>query len=223
MRRTLSSLSQSSAYLGQTLALSTPIVTTDWAERHQYSVFRNSKGSTRKDIEALEDICFANIEERIINPPPMITAPLLSWEPGVRQFINPEAISYLARTRRYPGLIRAKIITATPTAIRYYIGRRASIRPRQVDITHDLILAEAFLISSPEEQRSWAAEHIYRGDLQYREKGAKVPDAICTSRGKACVMESLGTGYSGERVKKFVNFWQQFRGDGTCGRAFKAW
>jgi hypothetical protein len=157
--------------LAQVAATKLRVFSLDFAARFGWQDKPNARELARRTLRKLERSGYVTLTRRLITPPPCIHSPVLYWRPGDPTPDFPR-ITYRLRSRACPPLCEELLVTATPRAAAVFGGAPGRIKSHQ--LTHDLLVGEAFLNSPVDVQRDWLGEDCYARDR----RGLKLPDAL---------------------------------------------
>lgn len=159
---------------------------------------RNARARLRQ-LEAAGLIHSAAVLAR---PLPQLLSPVATWEPGEP---TPDfaPIAYHLKHRFTRPVTTTPIVYASTQAAARFGGHPGRI-PRRAEATHDLGLADVFLLilrDSPERARSWIAEsQLVKGRTGV---SRKVPDALIRSRRGVETVIEFGGEYSKAKLGEF--------------------
>lgn len=141
----------------------------------------SSRGA-RSRIRQLSDAGLVEVMPTMAHPEIELTAPVLTWRPGGTE-PNFGAVAYRLKSRWNQAPISTALVYATRVAVRMFGGFTGGRGPRPSEATHDLHLAQVFLLfqrANPTLAKRWCSEAE-----QYAEgkgRGERLPDAIIRGR-----------------------------------------
>ena len=148
----------------------------------------------------------ANIVECVqvrARPLPQLRAPEVAWSPGdATPNFGAASVRFRTRWRTLPVRTYAAFVASGQTKRRYG-GRGGSVIKNGVQVTHDLGVAQIWMLL--DEQRPHLAD-AWRGEdvMAQTRRGQKLPDAfiVDSQQRTACVIE-FGGAYETQRIRDF--------------------
>lgn len=149
---------------------------------------------------------YVTLEPQHVGPELQLERPLASWQRGCPR-PKLSAIASVAQRRWHTPPVTMPCVVATPRAAAQF-GGRGGRSPRPTEWTHDLHLAQVYLlmrVELPTRAASWVHE-----DLDERPQralsGEKLPDAFVTDGLHRTAIELVGSSYNGSKLEAFHDY-----------------
>ncbi len=166
----------------------------------------NPKAAAKRRVKRMSEAGWLATKTMLAHPEILLEEPVFKWLPG-NESPGFGQIAYRLKARWNQSPVSTSFVLATSQAGRTFGGYVADRAPRQSEASHDLHLAQVYLlyrVDRPASAKRWVSEHQLYAEGGGR--GERLPDAILRhpsrNRSKDYIIE-FGGAYSKSKLSEF--------------------